>query len=302
MLMYLFRKGIVSTIPVLYTIFFLLSPVHVSLANEDDTAVLVDTRWLADHLDDPGIVIVDARLPMEYEKDHIVGAVNLPPTNTYRGKLKKRVLLQREVEELLGSLGINNESHVIVYGDSSYLNAARVFWILDVYGHAKLSLLNGAYSAWHKAGLPVDAGLAVVTPSEYRAVIHPGKMATRLQTMLAIENLRTVLIDTREVVEFQGTRSLASRFGHIPSAINIPNGRNLEVRQGISYFKPKPALEKLYAGVNDYVKIILYCNDCSGAAIAYLALSLLNKSVSVYDGGWREWGNDPGLPIDSPAQ
>lgn len=291
--------------PVLHTIFFLLSPVHVSQAHEDSLAeqpLLVDSRWLAEHLDDPGIVIVDARLPAEYEKGHIAGAINLPSTYTYQSLLRKNVILQGDAEETLGSRGINNESVVIVYGDSSYLNAARVFWVLDLYGHTKLSLLNGAFRSWLSSGLPVDTELPVVTPSKYRAVIHPGKMATRLQTLLAIENPRIAMIDTREAVEFQGAESSASRFGHIPSTINIAKGENLEVRQGVYYFKPESALETLYAGVDDHKKIILYCNTGDEAAIAYLALKLLNKNVSVYDGAWREWGNDPGLPIVSPAQ
>lgn len=292
------NKGIFVT-TLLFVFVFQVNAEQAGQAGAAWDLLLVDVSWLQQNLHKPNIVILDARSPAEYQQGHIAGAVNFPATYTYQSALKKRVVLLQDFEVMLGSLGINNDSHVIIYGSALYLNAARVFWALELYGHKQLSVLNGAFPAWQAAGLPVDTSTPQRSRASYRAAIHPGKMATRLQTLLAIDNPRIALIDAREAVEYQGVKSRASRFGHIPTAINIAKSKNLEVRQGIYYYRSRPALAELYAGINNYVKTILYCQSGSESAISYLALRLLDKNVSLYDGAWGEWGNIPGLPITS---
>lgn len=116
------------------------------------------------------------------------------------------------------------------------------------------------------------------------------------------ENSDVVIIDTREAVEYQGVESTASRSGHIPTAGSIPKNNNLEVRNGIFYIKSLSSLEDLYQGVDEFSRVILYCNGVRESSITYMALRLLGRKVSVYDGGWREWGNNPGLPIVTSVQ
>ena len=296
-----FYKGIIVT-TLLFVFVFQVNAEQAEQADQAEAArdlLLVDVSWLQQNLDEPNIVILDARSPAEFQQGHIAGAVNFPATYTYQSALKKRVVLQHDFEVMLGSLGINNDSHVIIYGSALYQNAARVFWALELYGHRQLSLLNGAFPAWQAAGLPVDTRTPQRSRVSYRAAIHPGKMATRLQTLLAIDNPRIALIDAREPVEYQGVKSRAIRFGHIPTALNIAKRNNLEVRQGMYYFKSEAALAELYADINNHVKTILYCQSGSESAISYLALRLLGKNVSLYDGAWQEWGNTPDLPITS---
>ena len=294
----LYKVIFVTTL--LYVFVFQVNAELAGQTGSDRDLLLVDVSWLQQHQYEPNIVILDARSPGEYQQGHIAGAVNFPATYTYQSALKKRVVLQQDFEVMLGSLGINNDSHVIIYGSALYLNAARVFWALELYGHRQLSVLNGAFPAWQAAGLPVDTRTPQRSRASYRAAIHPGKMATRLQTLLAIDNPRIAVIDAREPVEYQGVKSRSSRFGHIPTALNIAKSKNLEVRQGMYYFRSEPALAGLYADVNNHVKRIIYCQSGSEAAIGYLALRLLDRNVSLYDGAWDEWGNTPGLPITSP--
>jgi thiosulfate/3-mercaptopyruvate sulfurtransferase len=265
-------------------------------------SLIVDSGWLAGYLGAPGIMVVDARSPEEYAQGHIAGAISLPFADTYHARLKNRIASQAEIQELLGSHGMQQDDHVIIYGGAVYLDPARVFWALELYGHANVSLLNGGYPAWKQANLSTDTDVVVPAPDNYSAVIRPGLMATKLQVMLAIDNPDIALVDTRQTVEFQGIKSQASRSGHIPTAINIPSDLNLEVRQGVYYFKPGTALEKIYKDMDGYSKIIIYCNSGREFSTSYLALRLLGKQVSVYDGGWKEWGNNPELPVVVPAQ
>ena len=120
--------------------------------------------------------------------------------------------------------------------------------------------------------------------------------------LLAIENPDIAIVDIRTDIEYQGLTSEANRPGHIPTALNFPADLNLEMQQGIRYFKSPEVFEELYKDLVDYDEVILYCNNGCESSTTFLALRLLGKQVSIYDGGWREWGNNPGLPVVAPKQ
>ena len=267
-----------------------------------ESSILVDTAWLADNRENSDVVIIDARPPGDYRHGHIAGAINLPPASSYHSKLDKRVVSQAGIQNVLGSLGIQSDGHIVIYGSALYMDAARTFWVLELYGHDRVSFLSGGYAAWRREGLPVNADIPTPVPVGYLAVIRPGRMATKLQMLLAIDDPAVGIIDTREAVEYQGVESTASRSGHIPTAGSIPKNNNLEVRNGIFYIKSLSSLEDLYQGVDEFSRVILYCNGVRESSITYMALRLLGRKVSVYDGGWREWGNNPGLPIVTSVQ
>lgn len=273
-------------------------PGYPSVADSNERqALLVDIGWVTAHLDDPDIVIIDTRIPKEYEQGHIAGAINLPLADTYQPRLMRRVISQIEFQDVLGSRGIQNDDHIVLYGKGSFKDATRILWMLELYGHAHTSLVNGGYAALEDAGLPVDTRVPVLAPANYRAVISPGRLATKLQMLLAIDNPDIRVVDVRDTIDYQGFASRASRSGHIPMAINIPRSQNLKVRQGGFYIKPRPALEQLYQELDDAKRVIIYCDGGRESSITYLALRLLGKEVSIYEGGWEEWGNNRELPI-----
>ena len=264
--------------------------------------LLVDSKWLQARMDVPGVVIVDTRHPGEYVRGHIAGAINLPSAELFRTSLGRQVASQSRIEYLLGRRGIRREDHVILYGYNNYRDAARVLWTLGLYGHSNVALLNGGYAAWKNAGLPVDTRIPQGKPVDYQAFVRPGLMSTRFHVLLALEDPAIAIVDTRDANEYQGFDSASDRPGHIPTAFNIPSELNLEVRQGIPYFKSRPALEKLYRDLADYSVVVLYCNNGCESSTSYLALRLLGKQVSIYDAGWKEWSSDPRLPVEVVLQ
>ena len=286
---------------IMATLFAILSSplsAHTAHPNEQPShSLLVEADWLYERLGAPRLVIIDTRTPEEYMQGHIAGAINIPSSETYHATLSHRVVSLSSIQQVLGSHGIHRDDHVIIYDCGVYLDAARFLWVLLLYGHAHVAILNGGYPAWRNAGLPSDTHVPVRVPARYRAAIRPGLMATRLQMLLAIDNPSVAIVDTRDTEEYRGAESRASRSGHIPGAINIPAALNLEMRQGVQYIKSRSELEKLYKSVADYNRVILYCNNGCESSTSYLALRLLGKQVSIYDGGWVEWGNNPGLPV-----
>jgi thiosulfate/3-mercaptopyruvate sulfurtransferase len=264
--------------------------------------LLVDTGWLQARMDTPGVVIVDTRLPGDYVRGHIAGAISLPTAETFRPGLGERVASQPRMEYLLGRRGIRRADHVILYGYNNYRDAARVLWVLALYGHTSVALLNGGYPAWKNAGLPTDSHIPLREPVNYHAVVRAGLLSTRFHVLLALEDPAIAIVDTRDAVEYQGFDSRSDRPGHIPTAFNISSDTNLEARQGIYYFKSRPALEELYKDLADHSAVILYCYSGCESSTTYLALRLLGKQVSIYDGGWREWGSNPRLPVEVPLQ
>lgn len=270
---------------------------HTNPGKQLHRPLLVDAGSLQERLGAPGLVVIDARSPEEYMQGHVAGAVNIPSSETFHATLGQRVASLVSIEQMLGARGIHRSDHVVIYDCGVYLDAARLLWVLSLYGHTSISIVNGGFPAWRNAGLPMDTRVPVRIPVRYRASIRPGLMATRLQMLLAIDNPSVAIVDTRDTDEYQGLESEANRAGHIPGAINIPAALNLEMRQGVQYFKSLPELQEVYKNVATYNKVILYCNNGCESSTSYLALRLLGKQVSIYDGGWVEWGNNPGLPV-----
>jgi thiosulfate/3-mercaptopyruvate sulfurtransferase len=264
---------------------------------------LVDITWLQARMGAPGVVIVDTRPPGDYVLGHIAGAVSLPSADTFRTRLGKRVAPMSRIEYLLGSRGIRLDDQVILYGNNNYRDAARVLWTLSLFGHTRVALLNGGYTAWKSVGLPTGSHIPPrQEPFNYRATVRTGLMSTRFHMLLALDDPATAIVDTRDAIEYQGFDSQSDRPGHIPTALNIPSEFNLETRQGVLYFKPRPALEELYRDLAGYKKVILYCNNGCQSSTSFLVLRLLGMNVSIYDGGWREWSRDPRLPVEISLQ
>ena len=269
-------------------------------AGAETVPLLVDTAWLAAHLGDGNLRIVDmVSEPRDYRRRHIPGAVYL---NVDDARIKVpaggyRLPTPAEGERLVSDLGIRRDTHVVIYDDSGGLDAARLFFTLDVIGHHATSILDGGIEAWRRAKLPLTTQVPHVARTDYRPAREPERVASAEWVRDRLNDPTLALVDTRSGAEYAGKDVRARRGGHIPGAVNIEWRQNLRPDGS---FKSAEDLRALYVaqGITPDKTVVTYCQTHHRAAHTYFVLRLLGYPRLVgYDRSWSEWGNRDDLPL-----
>lgn len=277
-------------------------------------AFLVEPQWLEDRLGDPGIVILDCSwyIPeaqksarAEFEQGHIPGAdfFDLDKASDEDSPYVNMLPTPERFTEVARELGIKNDSLVVVY-DSSYVSA-RVWWMLRLFGHENVRVLNGGWRRWQAEGRPVETGPArPVEKSDFTAREPVGQVASWREVLDASKNGGVTIADARTRERFTG--EMPSGYpgvagGHMPGAINIPWGRMIP-QNGDYTFVSAQAAEAIFrdAGIDVDQPVITTCGSGVTAAILAFQLARLGKdNWKIYDGSWHEWGQRDDLPKET---
>jgi thiosulfate/3-mercaptopyruvate sulfurtransferase len=275
--------------------------------------VLVSTDWVAQHLGDESIRLVEVDVDTTaYESGHIPGAIGFNWQTQLQHRVRRDIISREEFEQLLSESGISNDHTVILYGDNNNWFAAYAFWLFSIYGHEKLYLMDGGRKKWLAEGRPLTTEVPQYPHIQYRAKEpNVSLRAYSAQVMQAINNPQVALVDVRSPQEFTGEviappgmTETAQRGGHIPGAVNIPWAQAVN-EDGT--FKTVDELRALYAskGVTPDKEVIAYCRIGERSSHTWFVLRHLlgYPHVRNYDGSWTEWGNLVGAPIerDQPA-
>lgn len=276
---------------------------------------LVTTGWLAEHLNDASLRVIDIRghvapatdpLPHyfnhrdDYLASHIPGAVFVDWVHEITDPddpRHARIAPPARFAEAMQRAGVGDDAFVVAYDDAGGMFAARLWWALNYYGHADVVVLDGGWHKWLKEGRPVSS--ETVTPLPASFTPQPSAEWIRMADAVAARSNQTVLLDLRSPAEFDGKASRAKRAGHIPGALNWP--RNTLIAPDGTLL-PADELRRQLAGLgvtDDASEVITYCNGGVSASMGLLALRVAGyRNSANYDGSWKDWGNDERRPIE----
>ena len=271
--------------------------------------VLVETDWVAEHLNDPDVRIVQSDEDvLLYEIGHVPGAVKIDWHTDLQDQVVRQYLDAERFSELMSEKGIRRDTTVVFYGDRSNWWACYAFWVFKLFGHPDCRIVNGGRKKWMDEGRALSKDVPVVPKTDYRAPKRDDNTirAFRGDVMAHLEKKRP-LVDVRSPQEYTGERlhmpdypnEGALRGGHIPGAQNIPWAKAVQENGA---FKPAAELKALYEGegIARDSHIITYCRIGERSSHTWFVLTYLlgYPKVRNYDGSWTEWGNLVDAPIE----
>lgn len=284
---------------------------------------LVDTNWLGERLNDPNLRVVDVRGYVkktdlgngrqraeylaardEYGEAHIPGAVFVDWTRDItdpEDPVPAQVALPDRFAALMGSLGIGDATHVVIYDHAGGQFATRLWWALLYYGHHRVSVLDGGWEKWTAEDRPTTAEVPAIEPAAFNPRLRR-EWRKEAEDVLAAGEHGAFVLDARDEGQYTGTVVReGGRAGRIPGAIHLHADSLFESENG-TFLPEEKLVEKLReAGVPEDrdASLIAYCNGGVAATVPLFALHRLGyKNLANYDGSWNEWGAREDLPAE----
>jgi len=273
---------------------------------------LLSTEWLAAHLDDAKVKVVDASfklpgvLPLprdDYLTAHLPGAVffDVDAISDHANPLPHMFPSAEQFGRDVGSLGICNSNTVVVYDSGGWVAAPRAWWMFLSFGHSNVRVLDGGLKKWKAEGRPVESGEFKAKPATFKAIFDPKRVRNMREMIDNVASRAEQVIDARAADRFEGRAAEPRpgiRSGHIPGARNLPYNNLFDPATGA--MKPLDELRRAFssAGVRLEAPIVTSCGSGVSAGVLTLALYRLGVTeTGLYDGSWSEWGREGGPAI-----
>jgi len=273
----------------------------------------VTTEWLAAHVSEPDVRVVDATLPLvgqpghgldSYLGGHIPGAVffDINAISDPATDLPHMLPTPEAFANAAGRLGLSHQHRIVVYDAHGIYSAPRVWWSLRVMGYPQVFVLDGGLKAWRAESRPIEVREPHSMPVKVPAGFDPNLVATLAQVSSALKVGEAQVIDARSAGRFRGDvpePRVSLRSGHMPGALNVPFD---QVLRPDGHLKSEEDLTQVFAAVDLTRPIVTSCGSGVTAAVLALALARLGRDdVAVYDGSWTEWGGHPDTAVVTGA-
>lgn len=275
---------------------------------------VVSTEWLAAHLGEPDLRVIDATwyLPhlkrdarAEFAERHIPGAVyfDIDAIADRDSSLPHMLPDPEAFARAVGALGIGTGDRVVAYGGRNMIASARAWWMFRVFGHEQVAVLDGGLGKWRAEGRPLEPGTAAPSPRRFTAAYRKELVADFGRVSATLETQREQVLDARSHGRFVGTEPEPRpglRPGHIPGSLNLPYDRLF--RKGDDTLLPVETLKEVFSGAGLVLgrPVVTTCGSGVSAAVLTLGLYWLGRGDSaVYDGSWSEWGGRSDTPVQT---
>ena len=294
--------GLVSTVGV----------VPANSAPKNQARSVAQADWLEANLDNPKVRIIEVSTePGIYERGHIKNAIKFVWHTDLVDTVNRDIINAKNFSKLVQKAGISDDTTVVLYGDKNNWFAAWGAWIFNIYGQKDVRVLDGGRVKWEKDGRALTTAVPTFSAGNFTATrADKALRATLINDVLPVakKRVKADLVDIRGADEYNGKifaapgfQELSVRAGHIPGAVNVPWGANVNAD---GTFKTVAELKKLYAdkGIDGKQNIITYCRIGERSSLTWFVLSeILGYNVKNYDGSWTEYGNSVGVPIVNNA-
>jgi len=289
---------------------------------EDRAKYLVSTEWLAAHISDstlrvldctvflrprtdggPGYAVVTGR--EEWEQSHIPGSVFADLANDLSDRTSElRFMLPpaEEVAEAMGRYGVGDDSDVVLYDRAGNMWAARIWWMLRTFGFDRARILDGGWTQWLAEGRPTSAEAPTPAVAHFTAKPRPELIATKADVLAAIESGQTCVVNALNGAQHRGEVAPYGRAGHITGSVNVPAmGAGGVVDPETQLYRPTDEIRQRFeaAGAKPSERMITYCGGGIAASSAAFAATMAGYSnIALYDASLSEWAADPSLPME----